>query len=89
MINPDNKVLGSLSILMSSPEYQIVLDWFRQSLVEADKNNRLLDGPQLYRGQGEALVLQDLIDKSTKANQLLENRKNIERKRQDHKPGFL
>lgn len=47
--------------LRQSPDYHLIRQYFEEVLAQTDKDNREEVDVQLYRGQGKALTLGDLL----------------------------
>ena len=56
---------------LRAPEFARALEYLTECLAEADKANRLMEGPALYRSQGEANCLATLLDKIHNARDTL------------------
>jgi len=41
--------------------FQVLVEWLAEKLVEQDRLNRSLQGEEVYRGQGKAMMLADEI----------------------------
>ncbi|HIE82479.1 MAG TPA: hypothetical protein EYQ00_00905 [Dehalococcoidia bacterium] len=61
MQSPNMNVLSAISSLRADNNFKIFLDWLDESLDEIDKQNRYKSGEDLYRAQGTAQNLDDLI----------------------------
>ena len=57
--------------LSSNSDFHVFLEWVAASLAEADAANRLLEGAQLYRSQGKAVTLADIIGAPERADKAL------------------
>jgi len=67
----DEKTSEALVKLGGLPYFQAFLDWLGDSLDEQRNSNDVLDGPQLYRGQGCALTLKEILEKADSADKVL------------------
>jgi len=59
--HPEGPVQGAFVRLRQSPDYLLIKQFFQDNLNQVDKDNREEVDVQLYRGQGKALFLSDLL----------------------------
>ncbi len=70
--------LQFLSRLSVSPDYEIFRSIIERELLSLDGKCRTLDGPMLFRAQGAATWLVDLVDEISKAKQELVERQKTQ-----------
>lgn len=63
MIEANVLVLKGLIAIKRDPGLAPVIAWLSESLEDADKRNRRTVGEVLYRGQGEAQTLEEILEK--------------------------
>jgi hypothetical protein len=59
--HPEGPIQGAFVRLRQSPDYLLIKQFFQEVLAQTDKDNREESDVQLYRGQGKALTLSDLL----------------------------
>lgn len=67
----DPKLATAISRLHSNSDFQSYMDWVAESLAKADNDNRRMEGAALHRSQGRAIVLAELLNAHTTAQQAL------------------
>lgn len=60
--SPNTMEAGSIKRIAGSPDGQALKTYLFRSLSEADEENRVLDGPDLHRSQGKALIIKAILD---------------------------
>lgn len=72
--NITDDVLEAFANLNSQPQYKKIIDFYKEKLAELDRFNRRTEGEALYRGQGAAQMLDEIIEVSQNSRAIL-NRK--------------
>lgn len=68
---PDNRVFAAMHRLKHVPEFQEFTGWLEQALAEKDRENRRQQGEMVYRGQGEALAVEDILNRIENSTDVL------------------
>lgn len=69
---PSQKVLSALSSLDGQADYTVVMDWLKESLLALYTDTTRVQNEVLVRwNQGAAQVLEELIDKSKQAREIV------------------
>jgi len=61
MIALTDRERSALHALANSTEGKILLEYLKRDLADKDEANRQKEGPELYRGQGGAIEIDELI----------------------------
>lgn len=62
----------AISRLHSQPDFQSLLDVFKDGLARADRQNREREGVQLSRSQGMSVLLEEIVLLTETARKVLE-----------------
>lgn len=62
----------ALARLNESPDFQSLLEAFKASLAQADRQNRIREGVQLHWSQGMSVLLAEIIELPAMARKTLE-----------------
>lgn len=76
---PKDQWLSACARLLGHEDFQIFLEGVKQELDLQDKQNRVLDQPQLGRGQGISIALASLVEKIEQASKTLSIRREKSR----------
>ena len=87
MIKPTESVSRALVALEGNLNWEELVQWFDQSLVEQSISNNKLSGDEAIKGQGRCLEILDLLKHIGRAGKYLENIKQQD-KMNNIKGGF-
>jgi len=77
MDRPSEDELVAMVRLNAYQEFKVFRQWIERSLASADKDCRRKKGEELYRAQGEALCLEELVEKCDSARDSVSQRRAI------------
>lgn len=80
--------LDELHRVSRSPDGQVVLRLLEKRLAEHDKAMRTADGNEVFRAQGKAQAIQQLIDDITQAGEILQRVKQVSTRQFIRRPGL-
>ena len=71
----NQELLQLFSRLSKSTEGDRLLKYLKTELADQDRDNRILDGNLLFRGQGKAQCLHNLVELLEQSHGLLQSKK--------------
>jgi hypothetical protein len=71
MIKPDGEILRAIAGQRHSSQWDTIVQWMRDSLIDQSLRNNYLTGEYTIKGQGRALELDELLNYIDKAEEYL------------------